>query len=357
MFWRKTKRKEGFHSFYCSLFLTGCLFFASTATVFSQFGAAVSKGVLEKSPINEASGMVASRENPGFLWTHNDSGDKARIFLIDTLARLHATYYLEGVEARDWEEIAYMQIGGINYLIIGDIGDNRAVRSSVSIHIIPEPRLAAAASPAAASLSATTSPVSAAVRGETPQTDTISAAHIRTFALQYEDGPRDAEALFYDPQDELLYVITKRELQVGLYAVAIPRFSLSLNPAPADLQSALADLRSPQADPLPAPADTLKLERKATLPFTYITAADISPSGDEILIKNLLSVFYWDRKAGESVVQALSRESVLQPYQAEPQGEAIAFSVDGRGYYTLSEQVLGLPVHLYFAAKNKYSDK
>lgn len=292
--------------------------------------------------------MVASRENPGFLWVHNDSGDKARIFLIDTLARLHATYYLEGVEARDWEEIAYMQIGGSNYLIIGDIGDNRAVRSSVSIHIIPEPRLAAAASPAAASLSATTSPVSAAasptvaaVLGEAPQTDTIRAAHIRTFALQYEDGPRDAEALFYDRQDELLYVISKRELQVGLYAVAIPRFNLSLSPASA----------APQADAPSAPADTLKLERKATLPFTYISAADISPSGDEILIRNLLSVFYWDRKAGESVVQALSRESVSQPYQPEPQGEAIAFSLDGRGYYTLSEQALGLSAHLYFAER------
>lgn len=296
-----------------------------TQTAYSQavFGEAVSKGVLAKAPINEASGLVASRENPGFLWTHNDSGDEARVFLIDTLARLYATYYFQDIEARDWEEIAWMQVGDRNFLIIGDIGDNRGVRSEVSVHIIPEPVFRRQGSPA------DTIPATVI--------DTIPATSIRTYTLQYEDGPRDAEAMFYDPQDDLLYVITKRELHVGLYAAAIP--------SPIETASFLSSLHP---DKLPVP---LRLERKATLPFTFITAADISPSGEEILIKNLLSVYHWKRRAGESVVQTLSREAETQPYQPEPQGEAIAFSLDACGYYTLSEQVLGLPVHLLYVQR------
>jgi len=247
MFWRKTKIKVDHAFLFRSLFLTGCILFCSFTAAFSQFGPAVSKGILEKSPINEASGMVASRENPGFLWTHNDSGDEARIFLIDTLARLRATYYLAGVEARDWEEIAWMQADGRNYLIIGDIGDNRAVRSDIAVHIIPEPRFSAFADSTSGAI-----------------VDIIPSTSIQTYKLHYEDGPRDAEAMFYDPLDEQLYIITKRELQVGLYGVKIPQES----------------------------SEILTLNRKATLPFAFITAADISPGGDEILIKNLLSVYY-----------------------------------------------------------------
>ena len=39
---------------------------------------------LEDERINESSGVAASRMYPGYLWTHNDSGDSARLFLIAT---------------------------------------------------------------------------------------------------------------------------------------------------------------------------------------------------------------------------------------------------------------------------------
>ena len=41
-------------------------------------------GVIENvGQIQEASGIVASYRNKGYLWTHNDSGDRNRIFLLD----------------------------------------------------------------------------------------------------------------------------------------------------------------------------------------------------------------------------------------------------------------------------------
>ena len=35
-------------------------------------------GTVQLAAIDEASGLVASRKNPGVLWAHNDSGDSAR---------------------------------------------------------------------------------------------------------------------------------------------------------------------------------------------------------------------------------------------------------------------------------------
>lgn len=49
----------------------------------TSFGSAVSRGVLDNADIYEASGLAVSRHQPNFIWTHNDSGDPNRIFLLD----------------------------------------------------------------------------------------------------------------------------------------------------------------------------------------------------------------------------------------------------------------------------------
>ncbi len=269
------------------------------------FRAGVSQGKLTNNEINEASGLVASSAHAGHFWTHNDSGDDARVFLIDDSARHRATFYLEGVVARDWEDIGMMARDGRHQLIVGDIGDNRARSPYLTIHVFDEPRADASAALVV---------------------DTIPAARIRSYTLRYEDGPRDAESLFFCPLDERLYVISKREIRVGLYGTALP------------------DL----------PTDTLVLRKEAELPHTFVTAADIRADGSELLVKNLQQVFYWRRRPGESVPACLARPGIPLPYRAEPQGEAIAFSLDGRGYHTLSEMALGLPAHLYFHERIQY---
>ena len=174
---------------------------ALSATIYQIriFGEAQSRGAIQNTELNEASGLIASINNPGLLWSHNDSGDKARIFLMDDSAKNKAVYYLEGIKAKDWEEIASLQKDQ-NYLLIGDIGDNKGVRPYVSIHLIREP----------------------IYREGVFYTDTIPAEEIATFNLRYEDGPRDAEAFFYDEMDQKLYVISKRELEVGLYETNLP---------------------------------------------------------------------------------------------------------------------------------------
>lgn len=282
--------------------LTG-LFFSASA----QFSARQSLGIVDSGEIREASGLVASSAYPGFFWTHNDSGDAARIFLLDSLAQHRSTWYLPRMENRDWEEMGKIRREDVEYLMVGDIGDNRAQREYITFYIFPEP-------------------VVDTVDSGQVQVDSLSQELVQVLHLRYEDGARDAEAFFYDPQDELLYVISKRELQVGVYSTPLPAFT-------------------PNASTLLV--DTLQLRLQMKLPTTWVTAADISVSGDEILVKNLLQVFYWQRQNGESVIQTLQRPAIPLPYLPEPQGEAMSFAADGQRYYTISESLFGFPVHLF----------
>jgi hypothetical protein len=95
-------------------------------------------------PIDESSGLVKSRRYPNVFWTHNDSGDEARIFAIrrdgSVIVPSDGEKY-EGVRipnARnvDWEDIAIDDAG---HLIIGDIGNNGNRRKNLSIYFVEEP--------------------------------------------------------------------------------------------------------------------------------------------------------------------------------------------------------------------------
>lgn len=273
------------------------LLLAGSNAVAQSFGAGIAQGKISHPELNELSGMVESKRYPGHFWVHNDSGDKARIFLIDSTARHCATVEFQGMEARDWEDITMMRADGRDYLVIGDIGDNKAQHPEVYLHVLEEPRLALGNAPV----------------------DTLVDMAIRTYSFSYPDGPRDAESLFFDPQTGSLYLITKRELSVGVYRIGLPE----------------GDGR----------IAALTLEGR--LPLTYVTGADMSADGSELLVKNLLEVHYWQRQPEETASDMLRRPSVRQPYAPEPQGEAITFRRNGQGYVTVSEQALGMDAVLF----------
>jgi len=97
------------------------------------------------SMIDESSGLVKSRQYPGVYWTHNDSGDKARLFGIRHDGSLiQPNWYLgkyPGVLVHnavniDWEDIT---TDGAGNLAIGAFGNNDSDRTDLSIYILPEP--------------------------------------------------------------------------------------------------------------------------------------------------------------------------------------------------------------------------
>src|SRR5215207_4768611 len=144
---------------------------------------------LEDPRIVESSGLALSRRHPGVLWTHNDSGDKARLYAVGADGRTLATLTLAGVEARDWEALAAGRDDrGRPALFVGDIGDNNGVWPEVAVYRVAEPA--------------------------TLRDATVPAVRYR---LRYADGPHNAEALLVDPRGDRLYVATKAQVGGGLY--------------------------------------------------------------------------------------------------------------------------------------------
>ena len=253
------------------------------------FSSASPAGTIESAEIDEASGLAVSRSNENYLWTHNDSGGDPVIYLLSEQGADVGRIELEGAINRDWEDLA---IGpgpqeGINYLFVGDIGDNRAVRESLSIYRLAEPSL----------------PVS-----ELPINLTTS--EFDRIEFEFPDGSRDSETLMIDPFTRDIIILSKREKNINVYRLNYPQSLDSVNEA----------------------------EYLTSLPFTQVVAGDISENGLEILIKTYDNVYYWSREASQSITDTFKQEPEILPYSPEPQGEAIAWAPDGSAYFTLSEK-------------------
>ncbi len=253
--------------------------------------------------LNEISGMAASVKNPGCFWVHNDSGDEARIFLINTEGNIVCTLNIDTdyTDNRDWEDIAVGPgtIDGETYIYIGEIGDLGRKYTNKYIFRIVEPLVDT---------------------GSLNQQLNIARDSVSTISFDYADGSRDAEILLIDPLTKDLFIITKREDRVQIYELSYPQ----------NYEEKVILTRS-----------------SVTLPFRLANGGDISADGKEILVKNLTNVYYWKRTEDESIHNALSRSPEKLPYIKEPQGEAIAWFRDGSAYITVSEKKDGITPVIY----------
>ncbi|HEX8059446.1 MAG TPA: hypothetical protein VF473_00860 [Cyclobacteriaceae bacterium] len=243
----------------------------------------------EKLP--EASGLAASVVNPGSLWVINDSGNPAEVYLIDTTAHVKLTCKLK-VTNRDWEEVAVGPgpVNGKTYVYVGEIGDNNAIYDMKYIYRFEEPA------------------------ADQPVKDITIADTLR---IKLSDGERDTETMLIDPINKDFYIISKREDNVGVYKV-----------------------------PQPFTKGIMTAQKVATIPFFQVVAGGFSPDGTEILLKDYDHVYYWKRSKDELLENALMRKPEQLPYSHESQGEALAWRLDAKGYYTLSETNPGKPAYL-----------
>ena len=148
--------------------------------------------VVRDDRVAEASGLVRSRTLDGVLWTFNDSGNTPDLFGIGRSGDIVARVRVTDADNDDWEAAAPVRLlDGVPAIAIGDIGDNKAERDHVSIHVVAEPAKAG----------------------------TTKRRAERVVTLTYPDRPADAEALFADPRTNRLYVVTKGLLGGRLYAV------------------------------------------------------------------------------------------------------------------------------------------
>ncbi len=245
--------------------------------------------------VREASGIVASRQNPGVLWVHNDSGDAARIFAIDAKAVFLGVCNIAGARARDWEDIAAGPGPDPNrhYLYIGDIGDNQGRRPDVTVYRVSEPGVDA-----------------------TRPFGTTTAGPADAIVLTYPDGPRDAETLLVDPLTRDIYIISKREMFSKVYLAAWPQST----------------------------TQRTEMRPVALLPWGFAVAGDVSPDGRRVIVRGIFNASRWNRPAREGTPgdpvplwRAFADRQVQLPLMDEPQGEGICFDNKGAGYFTIGE--------------------
>ncbi len=123
--------------------------------------------------IDEASGLVV---RDGRVFTVNDSGDGPFLYEVDlrTGETLGVTTYAED----DPEDVEALAAGPGDAVWVGDIGDNRGVRRSITVYRFVPP----------------------------PGGGRVAADRFR---LEYPDGAHDAETLLVHPRSGRLHVVTK----------------------------------------------------------------------------------------------------------------------------------------------------
>lgn len=223
----------------------------------------------------EISGMTASLRHPDIVWTHNDSGDAARIYALSTTTcRIAATITVRGMKARDVEAIASgRDARGRAVLWIADIGDNRDSWPNVSVTRIREPERLR----------------DATVRG-------------RTFRFAYDDRPHDGEALLASPSAPQLWVVTKQLANGTLYRL-----------------------------PRPMRANRVNIAQAIRKEEGLITDGAVSPDGRRYVLRD-----YFDAVVFDGLPPGREVTRIALP--AQVQGEAIAWTADGQALLIASER-------------------
>jgi hypothetical protein len=227
----------------------------------------------------EASGIAVSRQVPGRLWTHNDSG-QATLFALDGQGTVTARVGVTGAAVDDWEAIAAGPCPDGSCLFVADIGDNGAKRQSVTLYRIAE-----------------------------PAANEASVAVADVIEMTYPDGAHDAEALFVT-QDGTVVIVTKGETgPVNVYRVpanAPPGAAVTLERIGASIQGQAArDQR--------------------------ITDGAASPDGQWVALRSRTSlVFYRTADFLKGQWREVSRVDLAA--LREPQGEGVALGDNGAVY-------------------------
>lgn len=278
------------------------------STVDKVYDAPVRLAVLEDKAIDESSGLIASRANPGLLWTHNDSDKQALIYLIDRAGKSRGRWRIAGIKPYDWEDIAAALDPATNrpYLFIGDIGDNSANRREILVHRIAEPSLSSLTVPA---IDAERAPLNSQTQFTAPA---------ETFRFRYPTGARDAETLLVHPTSGDLYIITKIAL------------------APAEVYRARAPLNS-------ATTMTLELIAKINIPSLVngvVTGGDISPDGQRVALCDYVGAYEFTLPSSQDKFDTIWQTAPVPiALDARKQGEAICYRLDGQALLTTSEEL------------------
>jgi hypothetical protein len=241
----------------------------------------VDTAVLAAPRLGESSGVAASAR-VGVYWSLNDSGDGAILYTTDSAGRDLGRMAVRGATNVDWEDLSAGPCprSRARCLYVGDIGDNAARRSTITIYAIPEP-----APPLRAS--------------DTLRTTSIEAA----LELRYPDRPHDAEALAVLPDGRFLVITKDLQGPPRIYGGSVRRVGAR------DTLHFLGTL------PI----------RTSPLTGRLVTGAAVSADGRLLVVRTYVSLHCFALSEAGAPVPLGPPDGIPVPV-VETQGEAVAFA-------------------------------
>ncbi len=248
--------------------------------------------VIDVPELRESSGIAFSTRTNDLLFSHNDSGDAARLFAFNLDGKFVYQLEIENATAKDWEDMCSFEYEGKNWLAVGDIGDNEFKRDSVAIYVLKEPKEKAG--------------------DKRRKSEFEYELHV-----EYAGGPVNSEALAYDPINHSFVMLSKENLKCVIYEVAIPAE--------------------------PKKENRVKAKPIAQQVIPMVTGADISRDGKKMVICTYGPSCLIERNpASENEPwKKLPSEFAKTLFQTPPrrQGEAICFSPQAAHVWLTSEHV------------------
>ena len=287
----------------CSLGTAGCSLLSPRGAAIDNSGsdAAYEKpvvtGKLESPDLKEASGIAASKCQPDVFWTHNDSGDDALFYAIDSKGKHLGVWKVGNAANRDWEDIEAIKSGDKCYVLIGETGDNDRKHDRIAVYRVEEP----AVTPEAGSSNA-----------KTP----LSAANATVAYINYPNEKHDAEALLAHPTSGEIYLLTKSRNEPSHIYKFTPKFE--------------------------GETQTLTFVGEITVPAIpngVITGGDISIDGKRVVLCDYFSGYELALPDGSASFDAIWKQRPLRVDLGErTAGEAVAYSADGLFVIAISEK-------------------
>jgi hypothetical protein len=253
-----------------ALLVTGCNGFGAAGS-----GCGVVEGPRPLPPaLNEASGVAASMRTPGVYWTHSDDTGPAELWAVNGDGSVLGKVDLEGVNAFDAEDIASSVCGDKSCLYLADVGDNYDERDTVFVYRVVEPD---------------------------PGARTVDSEPL---PIVLPDGPRDMEAIFILPGEQMFFVTKGREQSISVY-----RYPPPLRPYTAVM---LEEVQRLSDNPRVLPRQ--------------VTGASAAPDSVVVLrTYETLNFYRWDGARLEPLENGIVNLRSLR----EAQGEGVGVGADG----------------------------
>lgn len=239
----------------------------------------------------ELSGLVVTGAGYAAINDSQDDADNIRVIYLDATCKVTSTLRYP-TAARDPEDLAMAPDGT---LWVADIGDNltsQTRRQNIALWKVP-------------------------AGGGAPV----------IHRMTYPDGPHDAEALLFT-KDGAPVIVTKEA--TGRAGVYTPTAALQPQSATGVPLKRVGEF---------TPQSTGENNLLGALGETLITGAATSPDRSRIALRTYTAAYEWDVIDGDVVKTITSGTPRVTALPDEPQGEAIAYSADGKSFLTVSDEV------------------